>query len=194
MPSGEITRIQRSPTGPATVHVDGREWTRVPRAVARRLDLSEGQTHDLGRLRAEVDAAMAPSARERAYRLLAARERSRRELLRTLARDGYPERVAEEVVARLEDVGAVDDRRFAETLARSLAGLRGHGRSRVAHALLEAGVDDAVRQAVLDACCPLQREDERALRAAVVLARTCAGRADRLAARLARRGFSTGAA
>ncbi|HZI13625.1 MAG TPA: regulatory protein RecX [Myxococcus sp.] len=65
-----------------------------------------------------------PEAVQRAtdacVKLLAARARSRHELLAALARKGYSESVAEAALARVAGLGYVDDARFAQERAASL--------------------------------------------------------------------------
>ena len=62
------------------------------------------------------------SCHDRALRLLAVRPRSRRELETRLRSAGFdPERVAEEL-ARLEEVGLLDDERFAQEFAEAIEG------------------------------------------------------------------------
>jgi regulatory protein len=78
---------------------------------------------------------------ERALRLLAVRPRTRRELETRLVRAGFePDEVAVELT-RLEEVGLVDDARFATEFAEHALDRRLQGRRAVAADLSAKGVD-----------------------------------------------------
>ncbi|MGH2677206.1 MAG: regulatory protein RecX, partial [Actinomycetota bacterium] len=96
------------------------------------------------------------SAKDRALRLLSVRSRSRVELERRLARAGYePDEVAA-AVADLEEVGLVDDERFARELAESKR-RRGMGRRAGLAALRAKGVDREIAEQAVGEVNP---EDE----------------------------------
>lgn len=133
---------------------------------------------------------------ERALRLLAVRPRSRRELERRLSQAGFePDEVAGEV-ARLEDVGLVDDEDFARQLAEHELRSRRSGDRMVVSKLIAKGVDRAtIERAVAGTAAP--PEDERALGVARERARRLGGvppekAFGRLTSFLMRRGFDPG--
>lgn len=132
-------------------------------------------------------------ARRRALRLLAHHERTASEVRSRLEDDGYPEAVADDVVVWLVDTGLVDDTRFAESFARVLIEVRGLGRSRAMIEMTRRGVDDGLAASSIDTVAPSLAEPERALRVATRASRS-GDTVPRLAARLVRRGFSTGEA
>jgi regulatory protein len=134
-----------------------------------------------------------PEARERALRLLGYRERSASELVDRLSEDGYPADIVEDTVAELVRTGLVDDERFAAVLARTLVTVRGYGRIRARRELARYGIAEDVAAAALEEAAPASDERERADAAARRMARP-SDTADRLAARLVRRGFSPGIA
>jgi regulatory protein len=76
---------------------------------------------------------------ERALKLLALRSRTEHELLRALARGGVTEKDAHDAVARLRELGYMDDRKVAAARARSLAE-RGDGPRKIARRLAAQGV------------------------------------------------------
>jgi regulatory protein len=87
---------------------------------------------------------------ERTLRLLAVRQRSRAELERRLLGAGFG---AEEVAAelhRLQQVGLVDDRAFAQAVVEHAIRARGEGRRAVRRRLVAAGVSTAIAEGVLD--------------------------------------------
>ncbi|HKX25237.1 MAG TPA: regulatory protein RecX [Actinomycetota bacterium] len=88
------------------------------------------------------------SAKDRALRLLSVRSRSRVELERRLARAGYEPNEVAAAIADLEEVGLVDDERFARELAEAKR-RRGMGRRAGLAALRAKGVDrETAEQAV----------------------------------------------
>ena len=188
--SALVTRLVKHPTGPVLVVLDDEEWGKLPRGVVRALRISVGDTYDPDMLREEADAVMDACGMERGLALVSSRERSRSEVLRALRRDGYPEDVAERVADRLEEIGAVDDARFASALTRTLSGSRGYGRRRIERELREAGVDDDLALGALGDHASEDDEAGRARERAVALARGAGGSVSRLAGRLARRGFA----
>jgi regulatory protein len=100
----------------------------------------------------------APTAVDAALRALRHRDLSARELEERLRAKGFQESVRAEALATLERTGLLDDARFAESRARSLAG-RGAGDAAIRHALGVAGV---AREVVDDALRVLEPEAERA--------------------------------
>lgn len=80
-------------------------------------------------------------ALEAAYRLLAYKQRSRKELISRLQRKGFPEEVIEEVARKLETQKYLDDEAYGQTLARSLIQRKFLGRDAVRADLLKKGLD-----------------------------------------------------
>jgi regulatory protein len=98
------------------------------------------------------------SAVESALRALRHRDLSVQELEERLRARGFAEAEREEALESLERTGLLDDARFAESRARSLAA-RGAGDPAIRHALGAAGV---ARELVDDALETLEPELERA--------------------------------
>jgi regulatory protein len=88
------------------------------------------------------------SCHERALGLLAVRPRSRRELERRLLAARFDPEEVEDVLARLERVGLVDDEAFARQFAEHRFGARKEGTRAVAQGLRAAGIAPALAQAV----------------------------------------------
>lgn len=171
------------------VVIDGEPWREVSADVIRVVGLRDGEEVDTLALEARIREAEPRLARERALRLLSARERTESDLLRRLHEDGYPEGIARSTVADLARSGLVDDGRFAETMARMLVDVRGFGRGRALRELIRRGVGEEMAQAALDEAAPAGDERRRAVQAA---GRLCRGSdtTEKLAARLVRRGFA----
>jgi regulatory protein len=99
-------------------------------------------------------------ALETALRALRARDRSARELDERLVARGFSAEERERALASLERTGLLDDVRFAEARARSLAA-RGAGDALIRHALNGAGI---AADSVESALAGLEPEEERARR------------------------------
>lgn len=137
-------------------------------------------------------------ARDTVYRLLAARARSRSELMQALQRKGIGEDVATDVLDKFEAAGLIDDAAFAESWVRQRHEHQGLGRRALHAELRRKGVDE---QAAADALSQMD-EDAEAQRARELVRRKVRGmravepvaRTRRLVAMLARKGYSEGMA
>ena len=98
------------------------------------------------------------TADEAALRALRHRDLSARELEQRLRAKGFEESERAEALETLERTGLLDDARFAQARARSLAA-RGAGDTAIRHALRLAGV---AREVAEDALQALEPEAERA--------------------------------
>lgn len=153
-------------------------------------DLSEREVEGL--LREE----RALEAEERALRYLSHRARSRAELERYLRRKGYEEPIAARVLARLEELGYVDDRTFAEAHVRDRIRLKPRGRFKLLMELREKGVAEADAGAAIEAAFREMDVTERELLERCARKRWRARRTDdpeklrrRISGYLRRRGF-----
>lgn len=187
-----ITEL-RSGQGPLrrriTIYLDNEPWRTTTASVVRKLGVAVGDSCDPDALDEMARELEVPELRDRAVRLLGYRERSETDLRTRLLDDGYPSDLVDALVVEFADVGLVDDGRFAGMLARSLIQLRGLGRDRARRELSRHGLTDEIIVAALDAVAPSSGEEDRALQAAKRSLRP-SDTPDRLAARLARRGFS----
>jgi regulatory protein len=207
-----LTRQRRHP-GRANLHIDGAFHCGIAREVvyAERLSVGDDITAErLQRLRHADDCWRATDA---ALSLLAARARARRELADRLRRKGFDPAAVDHALERVERLGLIDDRAFAEAWVRDrlrlrprgtralVAELRGKGvapsvaRSAVADVMRTEGTDDA------DLCRQAAEKWLRS-RADAAVNQERGGVADRdeqrrregrLAAYLARRGYASAA-
>lgn len=141
-----------------------------------------------------------PAERARAIclRLLTGTPRTRHQLADALRRKEIPEDVAEEVLARFEDVGLIDDAAFADAWVESRHHSRGLARRALAQELRTKGVDSTVIEEAVGQLGSDREEEtaraliERRLRATRGLDRD--KRLRRLAGMLARKGYPEGLA
>ncbi|WP_084076764.1 regulatory protein RecX [Demequina sp. NBRC 110057] len=103
-------------------------------------------------------------AREIALRLLTHSPRSRAQLRDGLVSRDVPEDVADEVVARYEEVGLLDDAALASTIARTRHAERGRSRRAIQQELARKGFDAGD---VTEALEQISDEDERDAAAAL---------------------------
>ncbi|GAA2756686.1 RecX family transcriptional regulator [Actinopolymorpha rutila] len=138
------------------------------------------------------------TARAIVLRQLTGQPRSRAELEQALRRKEVPEDVIESVLGRFTDVGLIDDAAFARAWVESRHTGRGLARRALAHELRRRGVGDSEVGEALDQLSPdAELETARALVARKLAAtRGLDGRTRvrRLAAMLARKGYSPGLA
>jgi len=79
-----------------------------------------------------------------ALRLLRTRSRSRRELVAALGRRGFTGRVMDDALAKLDNLGLVNDQLTARDLAHSLLRRHPYGRQGLLYRLRERGLDSGV--------------------------------------------------
>lgn len=132
-------------------------------------------------------------ARERALYLLGLRDYACGELEKKLYTEASPA-IAAAVIARLREVGLLDDARFAQRLARHLMEYKQYPRRRIEQELRQRGVDASI---VADALAQLDGDDLQ--QALALLNKKYYNKLNtredrqRVMAALARRGFSYGA-
>ena len=146
-----ITQITEHPRKPGryVIDVDGREFAVVTADALSAMKAHIGVVVD-DRLAAHLhEANELTSAYDRALNLLAFRARSARELQRRLVQKGVPAERAERVIAKLRDVGLIDDADFARQLTRSKLAA-GASRRRVYQELFKRGVSRDVADEVVD--------------------------------------------
>jgi len=181
--------------GYRVVEVDRGRFASLPEDALRPLGLAPGveittAMRDTLDLLAEVEGAY-----QAAIRLERLRSHAKRDLRRRLILKQHRGEIVDQAIARLEWSGVVDDRRFAETYARSRV-VRGRGPSRVLRDLLTQGVDrrlaeQAVAAAVTQEGVDPAREARAAAERRVKHLRDLppATKRRRLMAYLVRRGF-----
>ena len=86
------------------------------------------------------EAPLHEKAKQRAFRLLAMRARSEKELRSKLREKGFDESVVEAVASRLRELNYLNDESFAREWARNLAVNKLFGNRRIEASLMEKGV------------------------------------------------------
>src|SRR5210317_2043010 len=91
------------------------------------------------------------NALDSAFRILARRDHTRRELALKLRQRGFDCRAIEDALARCLALGYLDDAKTALLIARQLT-QRGYGPLRVRQVLVQKGLDDALIENALPCC------------------------------------------
>ena len=131
-------------------------------------------------------------ARRRALALLARAMHSRRALARKLTQAGFGAAAVDHTLARLDELGYLDDVGFARLWVQGRVARGGDGRGKVRAGLLRYGISRQDAAAALDAEYPPEREAEicRQLAARLLDRQPAERRAgERVARQLAQRGF-----
>ena len=104
----------------------------------------------------ESDLSSVETAKKRALALLDKRDYSRAELYRKLTEKGCEDVAAESALDRLEELGFVDDARYAPIVVRHYAA-KGYGRQRVQRELQRRGIPKALWE---EAMAEMPEQDE----------------------------------
>lgn len=199
MPTGKITAIaaQAHDTQRVNIFVDGEFAIGISLATLAAEQLFVGfQLDEAGWARLEA-AAQAEKAMSAALRLLDVRPRAAAELRLRLRRKDYPPEVIDAAIARLVELGLVDDAAFSRYLIENRQTFRPRGRLAIRDELRRKGVEREVIDAAFDEQSEEPEvEQERALEVARKAVGRYAGAPDRitfqrrLGGYLQRRGFT----
>lgn len=199
----KVERLVPDPRRPGTIRIvvgGNPAWT-VPSALVEELGLLPGATLGGAELARLERAADAEGAFRSGLRHLERRGHSRHELSLKLARKGHPEAAIEVAIARLEQLGLLDDAAYARAYVASRAG-RGRSPSRIRRDLHALGVSPEQSAAAVatlrtdeSAPDPLAKTLTQARRRAAAMAGLpIQARRRRLLAFFARRGWGGGEA
>jgi regulatory protein len=144
-----VVTAVRERRGRARISVDGEPYAELDAEVAARYGLREGAAFSPGELEEARLAGERPLAMERALNALSYRARSAGELRTRLLRAGFAPATADAVLARLGELGYLDDGEFARNLAAGRV-RRGYGPRRAYADLRRGGVGDEVARRAVD--------------------------------------------
>lgn len=167
---GTVTRIARQKKDPqrVSVYIDGMFAFGVHQDVLLEHELRKGAQLSVEAQRDLVLADERIRARTRAFDLIAYRSRSSHELTQRLRRDGFEESAIEAALARVRELGYIDDRAFAREFASSRLASKGFGPHRIARELRARGIDGRI---VDDVIAELFADDDTELNEAQAFAR-----------------------
>jgi regulatory protein len=179
--------------GRAKVFVDGEFWAELDSKVAAERELFEGAALSDEELVEARVAGEKPLAMTRALNALGYRARTKYELRERLLQAGYAGETVGEVLARLEELGYLDDEGFARDLVHAEA--RKYGPRRIHRDLRRAGVDEGVARRTVEEEFARRSEYQTALQIARRRYNTgedSDAQARRVYGFLMRRGYSAG--
>ncbi len=127
------------------VHIDGEYLLTVDSAYWFSCGYVSGDEIDERELAAFKEAAGSRRAFNAGAQLISRREHSSRELYLKLLKNHEPE-FAAEAVARLQKIGLLDDKRFAEMYANELFEKKGFGKRRILYELNAKGIDRSLAE------------------------------------------------
>ena len=132
-----------------SIFVNGKFVLGVDEAVVADLGLHVGQQIGEDELQQVVHRELVNKAKERALRLLEYRKRSTSEVVQRLRKAGFAEDVIDEVVARLVDIGLLNDADFSQSWVSYRLAAKGMGKSRIMWELRLKGVSSDVAEEAL---------------------------------------------
>ena len=158
----QITAVEPRKKGLSALYIDGEFAMKLDTEVllAHRFDV--GREIDDEQLHACVTDSDKKRCKDKALWLISFRDHSRKELIDKLRRD-YSDEVCEAAVERLEELGLIDDGRFARRYAADLINLKHLSERGVRQKLYEKGIDRNVIDEVLDEVVIDEKEQIRTI-------------------------------
>ncbi len=144
----KITQIKPARHRQTAVFIDG-ERTLMDTETFLLSGLREGDEVSCEEWNALFRKSINNRAYEKALYLLEYRAHARGELLTKICRE-YPKEAALQAVARVEELGLINDRDFAIRLAEELTCQKGYGKARVKADLMRRGIDREIIDEVLE--------------------------------------------
>jgi regulatory protein len=189
-----VTAVERR-RGRLDVYVDGELACTIDRDLAAERDVRPGRTFIAAELIALEQEAARRAAIASALRLLSYRPRSERELRQRLMRNKLPKRAVDAAVARMRELGYLDDAAFARFYAETRQATRPSSQRLLRVELRQRGIEQEAAEVATEDIS----DEAAAYEAASRRVRALAGLEyekfrERLGAFLTRRGFSYGVA
>lgn len=145
----KITQIEKYKGNFFNIYLDGAYAATLSERIIFEFGLSEGAELSQEKFDEAAETAQFYKARERAYYLLTYRDHSQKELAEKLRRN-YPEETVEKVILHLVDLGLLNDRAYAEKLARQYLVTKKYGSRRALFEMQRKGIEREMAQEALD--------------------------------------------
>lgn len=145
----QITAIEPRRKGLSALYIDGEFAMKLDTEIllAHRFDVGREITDE--QLHECVLASNQKRCKDKAMWLISFRDHSRKELIDKLKKD-YPEDVAEAAVDRMEELGLVDDSRYARRYTADLINLKHLSERGIRQKLYEKGIDRDLIDEILE--------------------------------------------
>lgn len=149
---GTITRLarQKRDAERVSVFIDDAFAFGLALDLAVKAGLRKGRTLSVEEQQALLDDEERLKAKSVALDYIAYKARTEHEVRQKLRKKGFPEHVADEAVARVRELGYLDDADYARAYARGRMSGRGHGPHRIRADLRRRGVARSTIDAVLE--------------------------------------------
>lgn len=156
----KITEIRSRRKGLSALFIDGEFAMSLDTQtlLENRFDVGREITDE--ELRDIIDQSNERRAKEKALRLISYRDHSKKELLDKVRRTS-DEDSAEKAVERMEELGLVDDERFARRYAEQLIGSKHMSERGAVIALSQKGIDRELAEQIIEELSPDAREHIR---------------------------------
>ncbi|RMD95235.1 MAG: hypothetical protein D6814_13525 [Calditrichaeota bacterium] len=150
--AGVVTAIQpqKRRKNRLSVHIDGKFAFGVDADIAQQFELRPDKVLGPAEIKKILGAEEVKRALERAYRFLARRARSKKEMQRRLAEYQYPPFIIEQVIEKCESLGYLDDRAFAFQYASDRLLSRPMGKRMLLRELHEKGIPEDIAEAAVE--------------------------------------------
>ena len=158
----QITAVEPRKKGLSALYIDGEFAVKLDTEVLLSHRFDVGREIDDDDLHACILDSDYKRCKDKAMWLISFRDHSRSELLQKLRRD-YPEECCEKAVLRLEELGLLDDAKYARHYAADLVNLKHLSMRGVRQKLYEKGIDRDLIDEVLDEFTVDEDEQIRAI-------------------------------
>ena len=145
----QITEIEKNKGSRYTIYVDGEYWYILDYELIVLNGLRVGTECDEEFLEELKEQAQRRKARERAFYLLEYRDHTRKELVTKLLKS-VPSEIAEQTADRMEELGYLDDRKYAEKYAVLLIEQKKLSKQAALYKLQQKGIARALAEEVLE--------------------------------------------
>ncbi|MCL4498748.1 MAG: RecX family transcriptional regulator [Chloroflexi bacterium] len=161
-----ITELKETKRGRIAVFLDGRFWRSFAPDFLARLSVKKGTELSALDVAGLDDEGERRKVFDRALVFLGYRARSASEVETRLRRDGYDRSVIGSTIARLTELGYVDDVAFAKEWIETRSATRHYGKKRLQSELRRRGVPSEIIESRLEECCSQEDEEAKATEAA----------------------------
>lgn len=148
-----ITAAEERKKGLTALYIDGEYAVSVDSMTLASFGLHTGSTISDDELYSLLEASKVNRAKEKALYLIEYRSRTRKELFDKLLPQ-FGENASEKAVERLEELGLIDDEKFAREYAEQLLSRKRFSVERAAFELLKKGIDRELAEEILEELSP----------------------------------------
>lgn len=146
----EITAIEPRRKGFSQLYIDGEAAVKIDTEILLRERIKLGDEIDDDELYELIQKSDARRANEKALYLLEHRSHSKKELEDKIARTAASREAAKAAAEHMEEIGLIDDERYARDYAKELFERKKFGARRVQQELMQKGIDKELIAIILE--------------------------------------------